>query len=118
VRVSLYLQRHYQVYVSPDTILKIFNRHHVGRVSLKSYRPAPKPQAEVPPLPAQSVQVDVEFVPRLGRTRQRFYQFTAIDEPTRYRVLRVYDYSNSRSALPPPSPTLLHPSANCAEISN
>ena len=42
VRVSLYLQRHYHAYVSPTTILKIFHRHHVGRISLKKYRPGPK----------------------------------------------------------------------------
>jgi transposase-like protein len=35
VRMSLYLQRHYQVYVSPTTILKIFRRHHVSCLSLK-----------------------------------------------------------------------------------
>jgi transposase InsO family protein len=98
--MSLYLQRHYQVYVSPTTILKIFHRHHVGRVSLKKYHPGPKRQAEGPlPVPGQSVQVDVKFVPRVGRARQRFYQFTAIDEATRYRVLRVYDYNNTRSAV-------------------
>lgn len=39
VRVSLYLQRHYHTYVSPTTILKIFHRQHVGRISLKKYRP-------------------------------------------------------------------------------
>ncbi len=100
VRMSLYLQRHYQVYVSPTTIMKIFRRHHVGRVSLKRYRPGPKQQAEGPlPVPGHSVQVDVKFVPRVGRARQRFYQFTAIDEATRYRVLRVYDYNNTRSAV-------------------
>jgi len=43
VRTSLYLQRHYHAYVSPTTILKIFHRHHVGRISLKKYRPGPKP---------------------------------------------------------------------------
>src|SRR5277367_3804122 len=43
VRVSLYLQRHYHAYVSPTTILKIFHWHHVGRISLKKYRPRPKP---------------------------------------------------------------------------
>jgi hypothetical protein len=41
IRVSLYLQRHYHAYVSPTTILKIFHRHHVGRISLKEYRPVP-----------------------------------------------------------------------------
>ncbi len=41
----------------------------------------------------------MKFVPRLGRARQRFYQFTAIDAATRYRVLPVYDYNNTRSAV-------------------
>ena len=36
-RCSLYLQRDYHGYVSPTTILKIFHRHRVGRVSLKKY---------------------------------------------------------------------------------
>ena len=34
VRVSLHLQRHYHAYVSPRTILKIFHRYHVGRISM------------------------------------------------------------------------------------
>jgi len=100
VRMSLYLQRHYQVYASPTTILKIFHRHRVTRVSLERYRPGPKQRNEGPlPVPGQTVQVDVKFVPRVGRARQRFPQFTAIDEATRYRVLRVYDYNNTRSAV-------------------
>ena len=99
VRVSLYLQRHYHAYVSPTTILKIFHRHHVGRISLKKYRPGPKP-ADVPlPVPGRSVQLDVKFVPRVGRARQRFYQFTAIDEATRFRVLRIYDHDNTKTAI-------------------
>jgi len=40
----------------------------------------------------------VKFVPRIGRARQRFYQFTAIDEATRFRVLRVYDHNNTKTA--------------------
>jgi hypothetical protein len=43
VRVSLNLKPHYHAYVSPTTILKIFHRHHIGRISLKKYRPGPKP---------------------------------------------------------------------------
>ena len=52
------------------------------------------------PVPGQSVQVDVKFVPHVGRARQRFYQFTAIDEATRHRVLRIYDYNNTRRRWP------------------
>src|ERR1700691_55308 len=99
VRVSLYLQRHYHAYVSPTTILKIFHRHHVGRVSLKKYRPGPKPADAPLQGPGRSVQLDVKFVPRVGRARQRFYQFTAIDEATRFRVLCIYDHDNTKTAI-------------------
>lgn len=99
VRTSLYLQRQYHAYVSLTTILKILHRHHVGRISLKKYRPGPKP-AEAPlQVPGRSVQFDVKFVPRVGPARQRFYQFTAIDEATRFRVLRVYDHNNTKTAV-------------------
>ena len=99
VRVSLYLQRPYHAYVSPTTNLKIFYRHHVGRISLKKFRPGPKPADAPLQVPGRSVQLDVKFVPRVGRARQRFYQFTAIDEVTRFRVLRIYDHDNTKTAI-------------------
>jgi transposase InsO family protein len=99
VRVSLYLQRHYHAYVSPTTILKIFHCHHIGRISLKKYRPGPKPAYAPLQVPGHSVQLDVKFVPRVGRARQRLYQFTAIDEATRFRVLCVYVHDNTKTAI-------------------
>jgi len=99
IRTSLYLQRHYHAYVSPTTILKTFHRHHVGRSSLKKYRPGPKPGDALLQVPGHSVQLDVKFVPRVGRVRQRFYQFTAIDEATRFRVVRIYDQNNTKTAI-------------------
>jgi transposase InsO family protein len=98
-RMSLYLQRHYQVSVSRVTILKIFRRHNVSRVSLKRYHPGPRTLTDGPlEVPGRSVQLDVKFLPRIGRARQRYYQFTAIDEATRFRVLRIYDHNNALCA--------------------
>jgi len=99
VRTSLYLQRHYHAYVSPTTIHKLFHRYHVGQISKKKYHPGPKPDEAPLQIPGRSVQLDVKFVPRVGRARQRFYQFTAIDEATRFRVLRIYDHNNTRTAM-------------------
>ena len=99
VRTSLCLQRHYHAYVSPTTIHKLFHRHHVGPISKKKYRPGPKPADAPLQVPGRSVQLDVKFVPRIGRARQRFYQFTAIDEATRFRVLRIYDHNNTKTAI-------------------
>ena len=71
----------------------------MGRISLKKYRPGPKPADAPLQVPGRSVQLDVKFVPRVGRARQRFYQFTAIDEATRFRVLRIYDHNNTKTAI-------------------
>ena len=92
--ISLFLQRYHQVYVSPPTIQRILKRHRVPRVSLKRYRPGPRRRREIH-VPGQSVQVDVKHLKLGGR---RFYQFTAIDEATRYRVLRVYAHNSIKSA--------------------
>ena len=93
-RISFFLQRYHQVYVSAPTIQRILKRHRVPRVSLKRYRPGPRRRREIH-IPGQSVQVDVKHLKLGGR---RFYQFTAIDEATRYRVLRVYGHNSIKSA--------------------
>jgi hypothetical protein len=45
------------------------------------------------------LQVDVKFLERIPGTRGRFYQFTAIDDCTRMRVLKVFDACNQRTAI-------------------
>ena len=50
------------------------------------------------PQPGHRVQVDVKFVAPIGGTRRKHYQFTAIDDCTRLRVLRVDDHLNQKTA--------------------
>lgn len=95
IRICLYLQRFHQVYVSVPTIYKILKRHGVPRVSMKRYRPGPRRRREFT-VPGQSVQVDVKHLKLGGR---RFYQFTAVDEATRYRVLRIYTHNSIPNAI-------------------
>lgn len=94
-RLSYYLQRYHEVYLSVPTIRRILREHQVPRISLKRYRPGPKKRREISS-PGQSVQVDVKHV---KVTSGRLYQFTAIDEATRFRVLKVYDHNSTRSAI-------------------
>jgi transposase InsO family protein len=94
LRIRFFLERYHQVYVSAPTIHRILKRHRVPRVSLKRYRPGPRRRREIH-VPGLSVQVDVKHLKLGGR---RFYQFTAIDEATRYRVLRVYAHNSIKSA--------------------
>lgn len=85
VRLSLFLQQYHQVYVSPPTIYRILKAHRMPWVSFKRYRPSPRRRRELL-IPGQSVQVDVKH---LQLHSGRVYQFTAIDEATRYRVLKI-----------------------------
>lgn len=94
-RLSYYLQRYHEVYISVPTIRRILREHQVPRISLKRFRPGPRRRKEVA-TPGQSVQVDVKHV---KLTSGRLYQFTAIDEATRYRVLKIYDHNSIRSAI-------------------
>src|SRR4029077_457416 len=51
------------------------------------------------PQPGHRVQVDVKFLERIAGSRKRPYQFTAIDDCTRIRVLKIYDACNQTSAI-------------------
>ena len=51
------------------------------------------------PQPGHRLQIDVKFLERIPGTRKRLYQFTAIDDCTRIRVLKVFDACNQRTAI-------------------
>jgi transposase InsO family protein len=85
IRICLFLQRYHQTYVSVPTIYKILKRHRVPRVSFKRYRPGPRRRREL------------AHAGQLGAGR--FYQFTAIDEATRYRVLKIYTRNSIPNAI-------------------
>ena len=94
IRLSYHLERYHAVYVSPATIHRIFRANKLPPTSQKRFRPGPKKRRPVT-VPGRSVQVDVKHI-RLRK--KKFYQFTAIDEATRYRVLQIYDQINTRSS--------------------
>jgi transposase InsO family protein len=45
------------------------------------------------------LQVEVKFLERIPGTRKRLYQFTAIDDCTRIRVLKIDDACNQGTAI-------------------
>ena len=52
------------------------------------------------PRPGHAVQVDVKFIaPLSSSSRKKYYQFTAIDDCTRIRVLRIDDQLNQKTAI-------------------
>ena len=71
-------------------------------------------------LPGHHVQIDVKFIAPItaapaaaaraavpvaapAARRKKYYQYTAIDDCTRLRVLRIYDRNNQKTAIPSPT---------------
>jgi Integrase core domain len=51
------------------------------------------------PQSGHSLQADVKFIAPLAGYRQKHYQFTAIDDCTRLRVLKIYSRLNQKTAI-------------------
>ena len=100
-KISDYLRRFHQLAIATSSVHRILTKHGMHRLPAnQKYRPhAKRWQRYEKPTPGHRLQMDVKFLERIPGTRKRLYQFTAIDDCTRIRVLKVYDACNQRSAI-------------------
>lgn len=100
-KISMYLKRYHDITISPSGIWSILRRLGMSRLptSQRYKRHKDRWKRYEKPLPGHRVQVDVKFVAPLNSTRKKHYQFTAIDDCTRLRVLKIYDRLNQKTAI-------------------
>jgi transposase InsO family protein len=100
-KISMYLKRYHDVQVSPSGVWRILNRLGMSRLpaSQRYRRHVDRWKRYEKPLPGHRVQIDVKFIAPLPGSRSKHYQFTAIDDCTRIRVLRIYERLNQQSAI-------------------
>ena len=100
-RIAEYLKRFHQVAVAVSSVHRILARHDMNRLpaNQKHRAHAQRWQRYEKPQPGHRLQIDVKFLERIPGTRKRLYQFTAIDDCTRIRVLKVYDACNQGTAI-------------------
>jgi transposase InsO family protein len=94
------LSRFHQITIAVSSVHRILTRHGMSRLPAnQKHRPHGKRwQRYEKPQPGRRLQFDVKFLERIPGTRRRLYQFTAIDDCTRIRVLKIYDACNQRTA--------------------
>ena len=73
--------------------LNLLPVNHKRKLAGRQWKRYEKPQ------PGHRLQLDVKFLERIAGTQKRLYQFTAIDDCTRIRVLKIYDACNQASAI-------------------
>ena len=100
-KIAMYLKRYHDVVISPSGVWRILKRLGMSRLptSQRYRRHAERWKRYEKPLPGHRVQVDVKFIAPLAGSRRRHYQFTAIDDCTRIRVLRIYDRADQKRAI-------------------
>ena len=100
-RIADYLKRYHQLSIATSSVHRILVRHGLGRLPAnQKYRPHKQRWKRYEkPQPGHRLQVDVKFLERIPGSRRRLYQFTAIDDCTRIRVLKIYDRCNQAMAI-------------------
>jgi transposase InsO family protein len=100
-KIAMYLKRYHDVQISPSGVWRILKRLEMSRLpsSQRYRRHVDRWKRYERPLPGHRVQIDVKFIAPLRGSRNKHYQFTAIDDCTRIRVLRIYDRLNQTSAI-------------------
>ena len=100
-RIASYLARFHQVAVARSSVHRILIRHGMNRLpaNQKHRPPQQRWQRYEKPQPGHRLQLDVKFLERIAGSTRRLYQFTAIDDCTRIRVLKIYDACNQATAI-------------------
>jgi len=100
-RIADYLKRFHEVSIATSSVHRLLTKHGMGRLPAnQKHRPHKQRWTRYEkPQPGHRLQLDVKFLERIPGTRKRLYQFTAIDDCTRIRVLKVFDACNQATAI-------------------
>jgi transposase InsO family protein len=100
-RIRDYVKRFHGIRIAASTVQSILEKHGLGRLPAnQKHQPHQKRwQRYEKPQPGHRLQMDVKFLERIPGTKKRLYQFTAIDDCTRIRVLKIYDACNQTASV-------------------
>jgi transposase len=104
-KIAMYLKRYHDITISPSGVWRVLKRLDLNRLpaSQRYKRHDRRWKRYEQPLPGHRVQLDVKFIAPVAGSpagaRRKHYQFTAIDDCTRLRVLRIYPQLNQQTAI-------------------
>jgi transposase InsO family protein len=100
-RISWYLARYHGISVSCPSVYRTLARHGVSRMPKNTGRRAVHTHRYAKEVPGHHVQADVKIVSLTAPDghRVRRFQYTAIDDATRVRALKIYTRHNQANAI-------------------
>jgi transposase InsO family protein len=100
-RISMYLLRYHDISIPEKTVYHILRRHGINRLPHNQAYLSRKQRWRryEKPLPGHRLQIDTKFLEPIPGKRKSYWQFTAIDDCTRLRVLKIYERNNQKNAI-------------------
>ena len=100
-RIKWYLERYHDIHISESSVYRILKRNNVEPLDKKTTRRAMHTIGYEKETPGHQVQVDVTFLFFEGPngSKVKRFQYTAIDDATRIRALKIYDKHNQDCAI-------------------
>jgi len=102
-RIYMYLKRFHNIQTTESSVYRILRRNGMSRLPANTKRQSPGPQIKLyeKQTPGHHVQMDVKFLNFKNKDGEKIkrYQYTAIDDATRIRALKVYNKHNQNNAI-------------------
>ena len=101
LRISWYLKRYHGIQISAGGVRNVLIRQSLNRLPRNQKKRALKTIRYEKQVPGHHIQVDVKFLifPQPDGTKVRRFQYTAIDDATRIRALKIYDKHTQQNAI-------------------
>lgn len=100
-RIKWYLERYHDIQISESSVYRTLKRNDMPPLERSKTRAAMATKRYEKSTPGHHVQIDVKFLifyDEKGNKTKRF-QYTAIDDCTRIRALKVYEKHNQQSSI-------------------
>ena len=100
-RISWYLERYHAITISPSGVYCVLKRNGLNRLLENTRKRMVKTTRYEKQVPGHHIQVDVKFLNlrnNKGKEIKRF-QYTAIDDATRVRALKIYEKHTQENAI-------------------
>ena len=101
MRIVWYLARYHDIRMSDATVSRILRRHGLSRLPHGTRMRKVHTKRYQKQVPGHHIQMDVKFLTFIGKRGEkvRRFQYTAIDDATRVRALKIYEKHTQANAI-------------------
>jgi len=100
-RIAWYIERYHGFKTSCSSVYRTLKRNGIGPLPRNTNRRAIHTRRYAKQVPGHHIQVDVKFLALKTEDNRKIrrYQYTAIDDATRVRALKIYQRHNQKSSI-------------------